>query len=53
MLKSVIFTIGILLIVLNMNNFRVHLGKDPKDLNVCFVIVLQLNRVLLIKEGLT
>lgn len=52
MLKRIIFTIDILLIVLNVNNFRVHLGKHPKSINVYFIIVLQLNRVLLIKEGL-
>ena len=36
MLESVTFMIEILLIVLSMDDFRVHLGKHPKDINVLF-----------------
>lgn len=36
MLESVTFMIEILLIALNMNDFRVHLGKHPKDISVLF-----------------
>lgn len=36
MLEIVIFMIEIILVVLNMDNFRVDLGKHPKDINVLF-----------------
>lgn len=45
MLESAIFMTEALLVILNMDNYRVHLGKHPKDNDVHFTIVLELNKI--------
>ena len=45
MLASIIFMNEIPLIVLILDNFRVHLGKHPKSISVPFHKVLELNRI--------